>query len=312
MIDKNSKILITGGAGMTGIALAHQLKSAGYKNVLAIDRKSCDLMDWSTTKIFFQNAKPDVVFHLAAAIFGIMGNMRQKGLNFFHNTLINTHVVEASRLAGAKKIVAMGTGAAYPYPSPGLPLQEDMIWYGLPHPAHDSYSHSKRAMLAQLIAYKEDYDLDYAFVISCNLYGPQDKFDIKFGNVIPSLIRKFYEAKQSGSEVVVWGDGSARRDFLYSQDAADALINILENISGAVNIGSGSVYAIKDIVNCLSDYTGLGDKIIWDATKPNGQDYRAYDLTKLQSTGFKPKFSIEQGLKQAYDWYAAHATVARK
>lgn len=311
-MNQNDKILITGGSGMVGTFLVQQLKQAGYQNVVAIGSKDCDLMDWHKTKAFFEQRKPDYVFHLAAAVFGIMGNMKQKGLSFFHNTLINTHVVEASRLAGVKKIVAMGSGAAYPYPSPGLPLREDMIWSGPPHAAEDSYGHSKRAMLAQLIAYQENYDLDYAFVISCNLYGPYDKFDVEFGHVVPSLIRKFYEAKQLGNEVVVWGNGSAQRDFLYGKDAANALVNIMDSITGAVNIGSGSVYAIKDVVNFLGNYTGLADKIVWDATKPNGQDYRAYDLTKLNSTGFKPQYSIEQGLQAAYDWYVAHATQARK
>jgi len=311
-MDIKDKILITGGTGMLGTFLSQELKKVGYQNILAVGGKDCDLMDWQKTKAFFAHHMPDYVFHLAAAVFGIMGNMQQKGLSFFHNTLINSHVVEACRLNNVKKIVAMGSGAAYPYPSPELPLKEESIWFGLPHPAENSYGHSKRSMLAQLIAYKENYNIDYSFVISCNLYGPYDKFDTEFGHVTPSLVRKFYEAKQTNSHVSTWGNGSAQRDFLYGEDAANALIHIMDNTSGAVNIGSGSVYAIKDIVNILADYTGLSDKVVWDTTKPNGQDYRAYDLTRLNDTGFQPKYSIENGLHKTYDWYAKNYKHARK
>jgi GDP-L-fucose synthase len=234
-----------------------------------------------------------------------MGNMRHKGSSFLDNTLINTHTIEAARLAGVRKIVAMGSGCVYPYPSPGLPLTEDMVWLGPPHASEDSYAHAKRGMLAQLVAYKEQYDLPYAFVISGNLYGPNDKFDPEFGHVTPSLVRKFHEAAQAGTDVVVWGNGTARRDFMYSDDAAAALLAIMEGVEGAVNMGSGNVHSIREIVETLAALAGMSERVVWDRTMPDGQDYRAYDLSRLLATGFRPQVTLADGLRRTYEWYSA-------
>jgi GDP-L-fucose synthase len=238
--------------------------------------------------------------------------MENKGVSFRDNVLINTNVIEACRLSGVKKIVAMGSGCVYPYPSPGLPLKEDMVWQGRPHESEDSYAHAKRAMLAQLIAYREQYGLPYAFVISGNLYGPHDKFDVEHGHVTPSLVRKFVEAKSSGGRVSVWGNGSARRDFIYCTDVARALVAIMHHIEGPVNMGSGRVHTIRDIVDELGRITGLTDRVDWDHTKPNGQDYREYDLSILQSTGFQPAISLREGLAVTVDWFTKAADTVRK
>ncbi len=311
-MEKKSRILITGGNGLVGYALKKVLNEQGYENVYTPSSKEYDLTNMEQTLKMFAKIKPDYVFHNAARVYGIMGNMKNKGLSYLDNVTINTNVVEASRLFEVKKIVAMGSGCVYPYPSPGLPLQEDMMWMGYPHHSEDSYAISKRAMLAQLNAYKESYDTKFAFVISGNLYGPHDKFDEEFGHVTPALISKFYRAYTQGDDIVVWGDGSAQRDFLFSYDVAQALINIMLHIEGAVNMGSGNVIKIKDIVDALADITGLEDKIKWDATKPNGQDYRAYDLTKLLSTGFDAKYGLAKGLKITWDWFCENQNLIRK
>ncbi|MFA6408873.1 MAG: NAD-dependent epimerase/dehydratase family protein [Gammaproteobacteria bacterium] len=311
-MKKENKILITGGKGLVATALYNCLIGQGYKNVKSIDIEECDLTDYKATIEYFEKYQPEYVFHLAGAIFGIMGNMKNKAISFLCNTLINTHVVEASHRVKVQKIVAMGTGCVYPYPSPGLPLKEDMVWLGAPHEAENSYAHSKRAMLAQLNAYKESYNMDFSFVISANLYGPNDKFDINYGHVVPSLVRKFYEAKNSGTSVVIWGNGSAKRDFLYSSDMANALVLAMHKVSGPVNIGSGNIYSIKDIVVELANYTNMLDKIEWDATKPNGQDYRSYCLDKIFLAGFRPSVTMQEGLRQTYDWYVANSSEARK
>ena len=311
-MEKNARILITGAGGLIGTNLQHHLAELGYTDVLPLDLAQCDLMDLKGTLDFFKSSAPDYVFHTAAHVFGIMGNMKNKGESFFRNTLINTHVVEACRVAKVKKIVAMGSGCVYPYPSPGLPLREDMIWSGEPHDSEDSYAHAKRAMLAQLNAYRYNYDLAFAFVVSCNLYGPHDKFDVDFGHVVPSLIRKFHQSELSGAPIDIWGNGSARRDFMYVKDVCRALVNIMEGIEGPVNMGSGNVVSIGEIVQHLADLTGLGERIRWDASKPNGQDYREYDLSKLTAIGFKAKYSMAAGLKETYDWYRNNAAGARK
>jgi GDP-L-fucose synthase len=302
-MNKLSKIIITGAHGLVGSALSDHLKNNQYQNVTYLTRTECDLTNQQETENFFLKHKPEYVFHAAARVYGIMGNMKNKALSFYDNVMINTNVIHASYKCGVKKITAMGTGAVYPYPSPSLPLKEDMIFLGRPHHAENSYAQAKRAMLAMLESYEESYGLNWAYIVSCNLFGARDKFDVEFGHVVPSLIKKFYDAQQSKSSVMIWGDGSAQRDFMYVKDTAKVATAIMENLSGPVNIGSGLVYYIKDIVGMLADITGMHDRIVWDPQKPNGQDYRSYDLSKINSLHFKCNYTIQQGLKETWEWY---------
>lgn len=303
-MNLNEKILITGGKGLVGSALVEHLRNKGFSNVMALGRDDCDLTDTFSTREYFEKHQPAYVFHAAARVYGIMGNMKNKALSFLDNVMINTNVVDAASRVGVKKITVMGTGAVYPYPSPGLPLKEDMIFMGEPHAAENSYAHAKRAMLAMLRAYEESYGMEWAYVVSCNLFGPRDKFDTEFGHVVPSLIKKFYDAKRCGEKVVVWGNGSAKRDFMYVKDAARVGLAIMQNINGPANIGSGMVYSIRDIVEMIADITDMKDHVVWDETKPNGQDYRAYDLTKINSIGFGCQYTIRQGMEETWAWYA--------
>lgn len=307
-MKKNDKILITGAKGLVGSALIEHLKHEGYQNIIEVGRQECDLVNPVATLGFFEATRPDYVFHAAARVYGIMGNMKNKALSFYDNVMINTNVVDAAQKVGVRKITVMGTGAVYPFPSPGLPLREEMIFLGVPHPAEDSYGHAKRAMLAMLKAYEESYGLEWAYVVSCNLFGPRDKFDTEFGHVVPSLIKKFYDAKKKGEKVIVWGDGSAQRDFMYVKDTARIGLAIMESLNGASNIGSGIVYRIRDIVEMIADITGMTDNVVWDAEKPNGQDYRAYDLTKINSIDFQCEYSIRQGLEETWGWYSNQAS----
>jgi GDP-L-fucose synthase len=304
-MQKNERILVTGARGLVGSAVVDRLKAQGFQTVIPVGRQDCDLMDRKATEAFIAEARPTHVFHAAARVYGIMGNMKNRALSFFENVSINTNVIHASHLGGVRKITVMGTGAVYPYPSPRLPLVEDDIFLGRPHGAEEAYAHAKRAALAMLEAYKYDHGLDWAYVVSCNLFGPRDKFDVEFGHVVPSLIAKFHLAKETSGNVTVWGDGSAQRDFLYVNDCAAAVQKIMEAGQGAVNIGSGTVYRIRDIVEALARVTGMEGRIDWDASKPNGQDYRAYDLTRLTALGFKAEYPLEQGLAETWDWYCA-------
>ena len=306
-MKKTSKILITGAKGLVGSAVVDALRSQGYSNLIEVGRHDCDLIDTRSVNELFKKNGPEYVFHNAARVYGIVGNINNKALSFYDNCMINTNVVHACHQYGVKKITAMGTGAVYPYPSPGLPLNEDMIFMGRPHYAENSYAQAKRAMLAMLEAYKESYGMEWAYIVSCNLFGPNDKFDTTNGHVVPSLIKKFYDAKKSGHNVTVWGDGSAKRDFMYVADTARVAIEIMKNITGSVNIGSGKIYSIKEIVEMIATIADLPDQVVWDASKPNGQDYRAYDLSKITSIGFRPNFSVEQGLKKTWDWYCKNS-----
>lgn len=302
-MNKKDKILITGARGLVGSAMVELLQQQGYENITAAGRNDCDLTNQTQTLDFIQSQNPDHIFHSAARVYGIMGNMCNKGLSFYDNAMININVVHGAHLANVKKITVMGTGCVYPYPSPSLPLKEDMIFDGRPHDSENSYAQAKRAMLAMCEAYQESYGMDWAYIVSCNLFGPNDKFDTEFGHVIPSLIKKCYDAKQSGNNISVWGDGSAQRDFLYIKDTAKAALAIMEHLSGPVNIGSGTVHSIKDMVAIIAEIAGLQERIVWDPSKPNGQDFRSYDLSKLASTGFKPTYSMRQGLEETWNWY---------
>jgi GDP-L-fucose synthase len=304
--------LITGGSGLAGINLKEYLSSQGFNKILAPASAECDLSERQQVLAYFDRHKPDYVFHMAGFVRGIMGNMRSQGEAYLKNTLINTHVIDACHQAGIKKIVAMGTAAMYPEPEPAVPLREEDVWKGPPHPSEYGYAQSKRGMLAQLQVYENSYGMPYAFAFCTNLYGPHDRFNTETGHVIPSLVKKFHDALQAKTSVTVWGDGSAHRDFLYIKDAARALHTIMDNITGPVNLASGNTRKIRDVVNILAGHAGMQEQVLWDTSKPNGYLFRAYDVSRLQAAGFACQFTLERALHETYDWYAAHTGVARR
>jgi GDP-L-fucose synthase len=308
-IVHNSRVLITGGTGLVGRALTSVLEDEGLENVIALGSKDCDLRDSEATRKLFSDICPDYLFHLAARVYGIGGNAKYKADVLFENVMINTNVIEFARRSGVKKIVAMGSGCVYPELKGQKELFEEQIWLGPPHSSEDSYAHSKRLMLAHLQAAKEQYGLKSAFAISGNLYGPYDNFNIEDGHVTPSLVAKFFQAAQKGQSVKVWGTGVAVRDFSYSDDAAQALYKVLLNAEGPINLGSGCRHAIKDIVAVLQDISGV--HIEWDASKPNGQLERYYNLDKLKATGFIARVSLEEGVRKTYEWYSENWRSAR-
>jgi GDP-L-fucose synthase len=304
-IEKSSRFLITGGTGLVGRALVTLLQDEGYTNVIAVGSKDFDLRSDGATAQMYADTRPDFVFHLAARVYGIGGNQRYKSDVLYENVLINTNVVEHGRRARVKKLVAMGSGCVYPE-LPGVEeLREEQIWLGPPHPSEDSYAHSKRLMLAQLIAAKEQYGFQSAFAISGNLYGPHDSFDIEYGHVTPALVAKFFKAKRDGMPVRIWGSGIAVRDFSHADDAALGLLAVLRHTEGPINLGSGMRHAIREIVEVLVEATGGTVKIEWDASKPDGQHRRFYDMSRLWATGFRPRVTLREGVKTTYDWYAA-------
>ena len=308
--EKSDCFLITGGTGLVGRALHQALLNEGFANVVSIGSRDCDLRDGAQVTRLMSKIKPDYVFHLAARVHGIGGNMRYKSDILVDNVLINTNVIECARRAGARKIVAMGSGCVYPELKGQEELFEDQVWLGPPHPSEDSYAHSKRLMLAQLNAAKEQYDLASAFVISGNLYGPHDSFNTEEGHVIPSLVSKFHAASCEGKPVTVWGSGVAIRDFTYCDDTAAALIAILRNVEGPVNMGSGMRHPIRDIVDTLAALTGV--PVEWDSLKPDGQLIRYYNLDRLGSAGFTARVSLTDGVSATYEWYKKHFQSARR
>lgn len=305
------RILVTGVTGLVGHALVRELGARGCERVVALTRGDCDLCDEAAVNRLMASERPDLVFHLAARVSGIMGNIKNAASAFVDNIRINTNVVEAAQKAGASKIVAMGTTATYSDMVP-LPMHEDDIWLGPPHESEAAYGHAKRAMLAHLEAYNKQYGLSFAYCISTNLYGPNDKFDEHHGHVMPSLISKFHRAVCEGGDVNVWGDGSPQRDFLFSGDAARALCVIAERGEGAINLATGQFVRIRDLVDTLVEVTGFKGRVIWDPTKPNGQMLRHYAIDRLAGLGFSPDVSLRAGVEQTYAWFVDNVAQARR
>lgn len=310
-MKKNSRILITGGSGLLGKALVGKLESLGFETVFYPTSKDLDLLSFEKTlRAFCETYTPEYVFHLAGVVYGLGGNLQEPARIFVQNTLINTHVIEAARQAGVKKILGMGSICAYPSPFPGSSLTEDMLFFGEPHPGERAYGSSKRALLAQLEA-SQSSGMDYAFAISSNLYGPNDHFNLETGHVVPSLIRKVYEAKNYNRRLVVWGDGNSTRDIMHSWDAATALILIMAHGSGRYNLASGRMLSIKNIVALLSQISGLNSLPIYDASKPKGHEFPGINIDRLLTLGFQTSFIPETGLENVYRWYADNVNDAR-
>ena len=308
---QRAEFLVTGASGLLGHALVNELRSVAKGEVVSLSSRDADLTDFEATRAAFERHRPGVVFHLAARVSGLMGNIKAQGQAYLDNTRMNTNVVEAARLAGTTKIVAMGSTAIYS-DVVRLPMTEEQIWDGAPHYSEAGYAHAKRGMLAHLESYRDQYGLDYAYCISTNLFGPHDKFDEQHGHVIPSLMSKFLRANQRGEPVTIWGTGTPQRDFLYSKDAALALRMIAEGFTGPINMATGTAISIADTVKLITEVSGFKGAVEWDRSKPDGQKLRQYDVSKLQSLGFKPRYSLRDALLETYEWLAAHAAVARR
>jgi GDP-L-fucose synthase len=307
-VDARDRILVTGSGGLVGSAVVRRLEALGYQNIFGISRKECDLRATSDVLNLFRDINPDYVFHTAAKVYGIGGNQKNKALSFYDNVMINTNVIDACHKTNVKKVVAMGTVAAYPGVPPEGVLREDMIFSGRPHASEDSYGFAKRAMLAMLLAYEESYNLSWAYVISNNVYGPGDNFNTDTGHVVPSLLKKFYDAKLSDTDVVIWGDGSAQRNFIYVDDLVKGLLLVAEKLDGTINIGTNEIISIKYLSNIIFKESNFNNNIIWDTTKPNGRKFISCDLTKLNQLGFKPDFNINTGIKLTYAWLKENYT----
>lgn len=307
---RHEKVLLTGASGVVGTALVDDLRAHGY-DVVPVTSADGDLREPTQAERIIGDASPDAVVHLAARVHGLMGNIHAQGRAFLDNVRMNTNVVEAARLAGVRKVVAMGSTAIYSDTAP-RPLSESAIWTGAPHGSEAGYAHAKRAMIAQLEAYHEEYGLEYAVALSTNLYGPGDRFDEAQGHVLPSLVSKFHRAVTSGTQVTVWGSGTPTRDFVYSTDAARALRLILEGYSGVINLATGTSVTIREAVETLADVSGYTGEIVWDSSKPDGQRKRTYDVGKVNALGWAPRVSLREGLDTTYRWYAEHHDVARR
>ncbi|MBN1167444.1 MAG: GDP-L-fucose synthase [Methanospirillaceae archaeon] len=299
-------ILLTGGAGFLGSSIVRELRARGalQENITIPRSHNCDLRLLSNCEKVVSDV--DIVIHLAAKVGGIGYNLSHPGELFYDNCIMGIQLMEAARLAGVKKFVAVGTVCAYPKFT-RVPFSEADLWDGYPEETNAPYGLAKKMLLVQAQAYRRQYCFNAIYLLPVNLYGPGDNFDPESSHVIPALIRKFVEARESNAPTVeVWGTGSASREFLYVDDAARGIVLASERYDGdePVNLGSGMEISIRDLVTCIADITGFSGEIVWDTSKPDGQPRRNLDVSRARDWfSFEAQVSFEEGLRETIAWY---------
>ncbi len=305
-LNRDGVVLVTGGWGMLGKALRQELATQGFTRVYTPRRSELELLDTKATSTYFSQLRPNYVFHLASVVFGLLGNQRNQIKAISENTILNHNVLLAAAEAGVSKLFFAGTVASYPFPFPRLPLTEDMLWQGSPHSGEFGYAHAKRHALAYLEVFSKEAGMEFLYGLLTNLYGPEDRFDDQNGHVIPSLIKKTDAAKANGSDFSVWGDGAATRDFMYTQDAARAIMIAFEAGCGIANICSGQSVSIREAVAALVAAARFEGNIVWQLDKPVGVPARTVSDAVLQNLGFKPRVGIEDGMRLTWEWFQQH------
>jgi GDP-L-fucose synthase len=299
-------IVVTGANGFLGRVVVSRLKERGYQNVVPALHSEYDLVRPSDVERLYTTLKPRILIQLAAIVGGIEANSKHPGSFFYQNLMMGVNMVEAARLFGLDKFVQIGTACSYPKFTP-VPFKEDEVWNGYPEETNAPYGLAKRALLVQAQAYREQYGLNIIYLIPGNLYGPGDNFNPASSHVIPALIKKFCEAKDTNApSVEVWGTGKASREFLYVADAAEGIILATENYDSGdpVNLGSGNEISIADLVELIRAEVGYEGEVIWNSSKPDGQPRRALDTSRAEKYfGFKAKTRFAEGLRNTIDWY---------
>ncbi len=300
------RVVVTGGAGFLGTYVVGKLVERGCRNIFVPRSRQYDLTQAGQVQKMYNDFQPDIVIHLAAVVGGIGANQKNPGKFFYDNLMMGTQLMEQGRLHGLEKFVAIGTVCSYPKYC-RVPFHESEIWDGYPEETNAPYGLAKKMMLVQSQAYREQYGFNSVFLLPANLYGPGDNFNPESSHVIPALIKKCRDAVAAGHDrIIVWGDGTASREFLYAADAAEGILLATEhyNESEPVNLGNGQEIQIKDIVTTIArlfEYMGI---IEWDASKPNGQPRRVLDTTRAKEKfGFIARTPLATGLQTTIEWY---------
>ena len=303
------RTLVTGGGGFLGTHVVERLQAEGIEPIVA-RRRQYDLTRWDDTERLFADAKPELVLHLAAEVGGIGANRDNPGRYWYSNLMMGAHVIEQSRLHGVDKLLVLGTVCSYPKFAP-VPFSEDDLWNGYPEETNAPYGVAKKSLLVGGQGYREQYGLNAIFLLPVNLYGPRDNFHPTNAHVIPDLIRKMSDAQARGErEVVLWGDGSPTREFLYVDDAAEGIVlaALRYDKPEPVNLGTGEEVSIKHLAELIGEATGYEGEIVWDTTKPNGQPRRKLDTTRAKELfGFEAKTPFHEGVARTVAWYREHA-----
>jgi GDP-L-fucose synthase len=300
------RILLTGGAGFLGSFVREELARRGAKDVFVPRSADYDLVDMEAVRRLYRDAKPTMVIHLAARVGGIGANRDNPGKFFYDNLMMGVQLMEVGRQVGLQKFVGLGTICAYPKFCP-VPFREEDLWNGYPEETNAPYGIAKKAMLVMSDAYRQQYGFSSIVLFPVNLYGPRDNFDLHTSHVIPALVRKCIEARERGDrQVVVWGDGSASREFLHARDAANGILDAAERYdrSEPVNLGAGFEIRIRDLVPLVARLCRFEGEIVWDTTKPNGQPRRMLDTSRAEREfGWRARIPFEDGLRETVEWY---------
>jgi GDP-L-fucose synthase len=308
---QNKRICVTGGAGFLGSFVLDSLKLRGATNIFVPHIEEYDLVNPLDIQRVLDRSKPDIIIHLAALAGGIGANRARPADFFYINLMMGVQLMHEAWKRNVEKFVAIGTVCAYPKFTP-IPFREENLWDGYPEETNAPYGLAKKMLLVQAQAYREQYGFNAIFLLPVNLYGPKDNFNLETSHVIPALVRKCIEAEDRGdNEVVLWGDGSPTREFLYAGDAADGILTATEFYNGVepVNIGSGQEISIKNLAEMIARLTGFQGKLVWDTSKPNGQPRRALDTSRaLIYFGWQAHTGFEEGLRQTIAWYRQSRT----
>lgn len=305
---KNKRILVTGSRGFLGSHFVESLNGQGFKNILSPSRKELDLLNIESVENYFKKHSPEIVVHIAADIGGIGYSKKHPADQLYKNTFMNIVLQHKCFEHNIQKFVGIGTVCAYPKFT-SIPFKEKDIWKGYPEETNAAYGLSKKIMMEQSKAYNSQYGFNAIHLLMINLYGPGDDFNLETSHVIPAMIKKMCLAKNNGkNKIVLWGDGSPSREFLYVKDAANAILHCMINYNSPepINIGNGNEISIKDLTEKIKVITGYKGDIIWDKNKPNGQPRRCLDISLLNNLGFKSQTNLDEGLKKTYQYYISN------
>ena len=301
----DSKIFVAGHRGMVGSAIVRALASQGFTQILTRPRAELDLLNRSAVRAFFEKERPEFVIDAAARVGGIVANSEKPVEFLLENLTLQNNLIEAAADFGCAKLLFLGSSCIYPKLAP-QPIREDALLTGPLEPTNDAYAIAKIAGIKLCQAYAREYGKNFLSAMPTNLYGPHDNFDLHTSHVLPALIRKIHEAKKSGApEVLVWGTGTPRREFLHADDLADACVFLLKNYDSPelINIGSGTDVTIRELAEIVCEVLGYDGTLAFDPTKPDGTPRKLMDSSRLFSLGWKPKISLREGIAHAHAWF---------